>query len=37
MIQVACAMRSNTPTLITNDKAMEQIEEAEIFVLSVFL
>lgn len=37
MIQVACAMRSNTPTLITNDKAMEQIEEAEVFLLSVFL
>jgi predicted nucleic acid-binding protein len=36
MIQVACAMRSKTPTLITNDKAMEQIEEAEIFLLSAF-
>jgi hypothetical protein len=29
-------MRSKTPTLITNDKAMEQIEEAEIFLLSAF-
>jgi predicted nucleic acid-binding protein len=37
MIQVACAMQSKTPTLITNDKAMEQIEEAEVFLLSVFL
>jgi predicted nucleic acid-binding protein len=37
MIQVACAMQSKTPTLITNDKAMEQIEEAEVFLLSAFL
>jgi predicted nucleic acid-binding protein len=37
MFQVACAMQSTTPTLITNDKAMEQIEEAEIFLLSAFL
>ncbi len=37
MIQVACAMRSNTPTLITNDKAMEQIEEVKVFLLSAFL
>ena len=36
MIQVACAMQSKTPTLITNDKAMEQIEEAEVFLLSAF-
>jgi len=37
MIQVASAMRSKTPTLITNDKAMEQIGEAEVFLLSAFL
>ncbi len=37
MIQVACAMQSKIPTLITNDKAMEQIEEAEVFLLSAFL
>jgi predicted nucleic acid-binding protein len=37
MIQVACAMQSKTPTLITNDKAMEQIDEAEVFLLSAFL
>jgi len=37
MIQVACAMQSKTPALITNDKAMEQIEEAEVFLLSAFL
>ena len=37
MIQVACAMRSNTPTLITNDTAMEQIEEVEVFLLGAFL
>jgi len=37
MIQVACAMQSKAPTLITNDKAMEQIEEAEVFLLSAFL
>jgi predicted nucleic acid-binding protein len=37
MIQVACAMQSKTPTLITNDKAMEQIGEAEVFLLSAFL
>mgnify|MGYP001124596326 CR=1 FL=1 len=36
MIQVACAMQSKTPTLITNDKAMEQIGEAEVFLLSAF-
>jgi len=37
MIQVACAMQSKTPTLITNDKAMEHIDEAEVFLLSAFL
>ena len=37
MIQVACAMQSKTPTLITNDKAMEQIGEAEVFLLNAFL
>jgi predicted nucleic acid-binding protein len=37
MIQVACAMQSKPPTLITNDKAMEQMEEAEVFLLSAFL
>jgi predicted nucleic acid-binding protein len=37
MIQIACAMQSKTPTLITNDKAMEQIDEAEVFLLSAFL
>ena len=37
MLQVACAMQSKTPALITNDKAMEQIEEAEVFLLSAFL
>ena len=37
MIQVACAMESKSPTLITNDKAMEPIEEAEVFLLSAFL
>ena len=37
MIQVACAMQSKTPTLITNDKAMDQIDEAEVFLLSAFL
>lgn len=37
MFQVACTMQSKTPTLITNDKAMEQIEEAEVFLLSAFL
>ena len=37
MIQVACSMRSNTPTLITNDTAMEQIEEVEVFLLGAFL
>jgi len=37
MIQVACAMQGKTPSLITNDKAMEQIEEAEVFLLSAFL
>lgn len=37
MIQVACAMQSKIPTLITNDKAMEQIGEAEVFLLSAFL
>ena len=36
MIQVACAMESKTPTVITNDKAMEQIDEAEVFLLSAF-
>jgi hypothetical protein len=37
MIQAACAMESKTLTLITNDKAMEQIEEVEVFLLSTFL
>jgi hypothetical protein len=37
MVQAACAMQSKTPTLITNDKAMEQIVEAEVFLLSAFL
>jgi predicted nucleic acid-binding protein len=37
MIQVACAMESKTPTVITNDKGMEQIDEAEVFLLSAFL
>jgi len=37
MIQVACGMQSKTPFLITNDKAMEQIEEAEVFLLSASL
>lgn len=37
MIQVACAMASNTPTLITNDKDLEQIAEVEVFLLSAFL
>jgi predicted nucleic acid-binding protein len=37
MIQVACAMESRTPTLITNDKVMERIDEAEVFLLSAFL
>jgi predicted nucleic acid-binding protein len=37
MIQAACAMGSKIPTLITNDKAMEQIDEAEVFSLNAFL
>lgn len=37
MIQVACAMESRSPTLITNDKVMERIDEAEVFLLSAFL
>ena len=37
MIQVACAMESKTPTLITNDKGMERIDEAEVFLLNAFL
>lgn len=36
MIQAACALLSKTPTLITNDKAMEQIEEVQVFLLSAF-
>jgi predicted nucleic acid-binding protein len=37
MVQAACAMQSKTPTLITNDKGMEQIDEAEVFLLNAFL
>ena len=28
---------SKTPTVITNDKGMEQIDEAEVFLLNAFL
>jgi predicted nucleic acid-binding protein len=37
MIQIACAMKSETPTLVSNDKAFQQIEEVEVFLLSAFL
>ena len=37
MIQIACAMKSDTPTLVSNDKAFQQIEEVDVFLLSAFL
>ena len=37
MIQIACAMKSERPILISNDKAFQQIEEVEVFLLSAFL
>ncbi|RJR17746.1 MAG: type II toxin-antitoxin system VapC family toxin [Desulfobacteraceae bacterium] len=37
MIQAALAMRSNIPTLITNDREMKRITEVEVFLLSDFL
>jgi hypothetical protein len=37
MIQVAGAMQSESPSLTTNDNAMEQIGEAAVFSVSVFL
>ena len=37
MIQIACAMKSDIPTLVSNDKTFQQIEEVEVFLLNAFL
>lgn len=36
MFQAACALLGKTPTLITNDKAMQQIKEVQVLPLSAF-
>lgn len=36
-IRAACAMEIHSPTLMTGDKAMAQMEEIGVFTLSAFL
>jgi len=37
MIQVACALTSREPTLITNDKGMKKVQELAVLLLQDFL
>jgi hypothetical protein len=37
MLQVATATQSARPTLITNDRALKKIEDAEVFLIKDLL
>ena len=37
MIQLACALESNTPALVTNDKALKKVNEVRIFLFDEFV